>query len=163
MISEGLQGVILGGFIAIFSQFLIIKYYGQESTRNLENAIISDVESVETLLRDFSKLHPNPDFVPNVLSIPQPFYTENGIFYNIQGDIQKLKEKNAAIVYKFYINLMIAESERKLIRDQLIQINENPLLITEDITLASTKRMVASVNTASDLIDDIKNFRGKRN
>ncbi|MBN1432047.1 MAG: hypothetical protein JW931_04675 [Methanomicrobiaceae archaeon] len=167
MLSEGLLGVIVGGLIVFISNFSLIFYNDYKNAKNIENAIVADIESIEKRIKEYSKLHSSNENVNRPLDVIQPFYPDNGIYYRIQEDIQKLCKNQAKIIYKFYINLMIAESERKLTQ-QLIK--ENPQIIdpsvadnypilssrSQEVAIASSKSMVFAINEASNLIDEIK-------
>jgi|GEM_PF-6678489 len=151
---ETLFSVIVGGLIVFVSNFALIIINENKLKENLRNAIKVDVESIEEMVTGFSKKYPNQENINNPINIDQSFYGDYGIYHIIQGDILKLNERESKIAYEFYFNILIADSERKLILERQKQNNFKD----GDDGVASTKRMVSAINKSASLIKDIKSF-----
>lgn len=149
MVEDSFIGVIVGGALVIFGNYVILRINQNNTKKNLKNAIIADVMSRKDMIISFCKMHPDPENITNSLLIPQSFYSDNGIYYKIQGDILNLNDEESKIAYTFYIHLLIAEEERKLILESDPQLGN---------TLVYTKRMIASLHVSSNLIQDIMDF-----
>ncbi len=151
---ETLISVVVGGLIVFISNFTLIYINENKLKENLRNAIKVDIESIENMITGFSNKYPNQKTIDYPIRIDQPFYGDYGIYYKIQGDILKLNERESKIAYEFYFNILIADSERKLILEHQKQNNDK-----DDYDgVASTKRMISAINKSASLIKDIKTF-----
>lgn len=92
--------------------------------------------------------------------IPQVIYSENGAYYDYRKEVSSLDKELAHNISRFYNTLITAETDRQVIMDLYLKVNNNtPEEKREELDEASveiSRRMEDSLASSAELLPSLK-------